>query len=127
MNCPACKNPMIAIELEKIEVDHCVSCGGAWLDSGELELLFGTSKQKNQLMESLRTSSTREKTKKNCPICLKEMEEVLYEKEEKILLDLCRHNHGIWFDKDELEKTVQLSGLDGNREVLQLLQDIFVK
>ena len=34
--CPACKKPMIALELEGIEIDHCLDCGGTWLDSGEI-------------------------------------------------------------------------------------------
>ncbi len=125
MNCPACKDPMIAIELQKIEVDHCVACGGVWLDSGELELLLGDSESKNQLFETFRSSGLRENTKKSCPICSKKMEEVHYKKDEDILLDLCRLNHGIWFDKGELEKVIRLNDLNGNSEVLKLLQEIF--
>ena len=34
--CPKCKEPMVVFELEGIEIDHCVSCGGTWLDAGEL-------------------------------------------------------------------------------------------
>ena len=40
MNCPACKNAMITLELADVEIDHCVGCGGIWLDAGELELLM---------------------------------------------------------------------------------------
>jgi Zn-finger nucleic acid-binding protein len=40
---------MIILELDKVEIDHCLLCGGIWLDEGELELLLeGTSeKDKN--------------------------------------------------------------------------------
>ncbi len=41
MNCPVCKEPMIVLELDEVEIDHCISCGGIWLDAGELELLIG--------------------------------------------------------------------------------------
>ena len=37
--CPACKKPMIALELEGIEIDHCLDCGGTWLDGGEIEAI----------------------------------------------------------------------------------------
>ncbi len=37
--CPACKKPMIALELEGIEIDHCLDCGGTWLDAGEIEAI----------------------------------------------------------------------------------------
>ena len=41
MRCPVCKEPMLIIEHEAVEVDCCAACGGIWLDAGELELLFG--------------------------------------------------------------------------------------
>ena len=31
---------MITLELEDVEIDHCLDCGGIWLDAGELELLL---------------------------------------------------------------------------------------
>ena len=40
MDCPVCKNAMITLELEEVEIDYCTDCGGIWLDSGELELLL---------------------------------------------------------------------------------------
>jgi len=33
---------MVVLELDRVEVDHCLVCGGLWLDAGELELLAGT-------------------------------------------------------------------------------------
>ena len=27
---------MITLELQEVEIDHCIECGGIWLDSGEL-------------------------------------------------------------------------------------------
>ena len=40
MNCPACHNAMITLELGEVEIDHCTDCGGIWLDSGELDALL---------------------------------------------------------------------------------------
>jgi hypothetical protein len=31
MDCPVCKNAMITLELQDVEVDHCTMCGGIWL------------------------------------------------------------------------------------------------
>ena len=45
MDCPVCKNAMIALELAEVEIDHCTDCGGIWLDAGELELLLGNPEQ----------------------------------------------------------------------------------
>lgn len=37
--CPNCRQPLIVVEYEGIELDHCTVCRGTWLDTGELELL----------------------------------------------------------------------------------------
>ena len=37
MDCPVCKSAMITMELTEVEIDHCLDCGGIWLDAGELE------------------------------------------------------------------------------------------
>ena len=39
--CPACHSPMHIEAMGKVEVDRCASCGGIFLDSGELALLRG--------------------------------------------------------------------------------------
>ena len=51
MNCPVCKEPMLVLELDKIEIDHCINCGGIWLDNGELELLLETKEERNRLKD----------------------------------------------------------------------------
>lgn len=38
-NCPACEAVMEKSIVQKIIVDKCPSCHGAWLDAGELDLL----------------------------------------------------------------------------------------
>ncbi len=50
MNCPVCKEPLIVLELEQIEVDYCTRCAGVWLDAGELELLLETDEDRNKLI-----------------------------------------------------------------------------
>jgi len=39
MLCPVCAKEMLVLEFELVEIDHCVECGGVWLDSGELGLI----------------------------------------------------------------------------------------
>ena len=51
MQCPVCKRPMISLELNEVEVDHCVACGGVWLDSGEMELLLDGAANRELLRE----------------------------------------------------------------------------
>ena len=40
MYCPVCKEPMIIVEHERIELDYCTTCFGVWFDAGELSLMM---------------------------------------------------------------------------------------
>lgn len=37
MCCPKCGMNLIEIDYENIKIDKCSSCGGIWLDAGEME------------------------------------------------------------------------------------------
>ena len=127
MNCPACKDPMIVLELEEVEIDHCLTCGGIWLDAGELELLLANSKERDDLLSSLALDkNTREKGRK-CPLCSRRMNKVLCGTERKVRIDKCGKNDGIWFDLGELEEIIKMGDFDKNNKVLNLLKDMFGK
>ena len=40
MKCLRCCKPMLVILKKGVEIDHCPSCHGIWLDKGELEKIF---------------------------------------------------------------------------------------
>jgi predicted amidophosphoribosyltransferase len=40
MKCPKCGMDLAEISLHGIKVDQCASCGGVFLDAGEIEQLF---------------------------------------------------------------------------------------
>ena len=127
MNCPACKTPMIVLELEEIEIDHCITCGGIWLDAGELELLLDDLNEKNNLISSFQIDNNTKEKSRICPICLKAMAKVRYGADKMVLIDKCRSNDGLWFDKNELQEAIKISGLDKNNKILTLLKDMFKK
>ena len=37
MRCPKCGMELAEIDYRKVKIDKCMSCGGVWLDTGELE------------------------------------------------------------------------------------------
>lgn len=115
MKCPVCKNPMIVVEHEKIELDYCVNCSGVWFDSGELELFLETMKlEKNSLSPGSLLSSPEAKTaeqKRKCPICGKKMKKANLGGEPQVLIDACAKGDGLWFDGGEVEQVIkQLAG-----------------
>ena len=73
MDCPVCKDAMITLERDEVEVDYCLSCSGIWLDAGELEMLLGDSSQAKTVLDSFKPDKSSEEKPRKCPICLKKM------------------------------------------------------
>ena len=40
MKCPRCETSLTVSERQGIEIDHCPSCRGVWLDRGELDKII---------------------------------------------------------------------------------------
>ena len=125
MICPVCENPMVVLELDQIEIDHCLICGGIWLDSGELELLLDTDEDRSRLREILIEEDSVKEKKYPCPICNKKMQKVYVGEERKILIDKCKRNHGLWLDRGELEEVIELSTQNREGKIIQLLTQMF--
>lgn len=126
MDCTVCQNPMIALELDDVEVDFCLSCGGIWLDGGELELLLGSGPKAAELLRSFRPASQIAEAMRQCPICDGMMEKVNAGPEEKpILIDRCVKGDGIWFDRGELQDVLNLGSFDDDGKVRDLLGSLF--
>ena len=127
MDCPACRESMVVLELDEVEIDYCTGCGGIWLDGGELELLLGDGVERDRLLSSLVVDKSSKEKKRRCPICLRKMEKVLCGQEKQVQIDKCRKNDGIWFDEGELEDVIGMAGFDEGNKVLGLLKDMFGK
>ena len=126
MDCPVCSVAMIVLEVEEVEIDYCTDCAGIWLDAGELELLLETPEQAKQVMDSFAPAHSDE-TPRKCPICLKKMEKVLVSTEggNPELIDRCKNEHGLWFDRGELAQILKMGQFDNDRRVQNLLGNLF--
>jgi len=126
MDCPVCNNAMITLELEDVEIDYCAGCGGIWLDAGELELLLKDASQAKELLESFEIDKqSREKARK-CPICFKKMYKVsVGQGDSRVLIDKCRKNDGLWFDKGELKDILTKAKLDKESKIQKILSKMF--
>jgi len=123
MKCPVCKEPTIVLELDEIEIDYCTSCGGIWLDAGELELLIEDEKDRELLLSSFQKDVEHPEKKYRCPICSKKMDKVHVGENKDVLLDKCPDNDGLWFDKGELKDVIQLASKDN--KIVELLNELF--
>lgn len=107
--CPACKKPMLILELDGVEVDHCPACLGAWLDAGELEALL--SSDENGAIASLTSAmQTAERLGKSrdrqCPRCRRKLE-ARRVRDADVTLDTCPRGDGLWLDHGELAALVR--------------------
>jgi Zn-finger nucleic acid-binding protein len=119
---------MVTLELADVEIDHCVACGGIWLDSGELELLMAAPERARQLLDSFHEDTAAVEQPRKCPICDKRMAKIVVGSSNPPLrIDQCRRSHGLWFDRGELEDILRRGRLDGESRILRLLADMFGK
>ncbi|KPK75151.1 MAG: hypothetical protein AMJ79_12415 [Phycisphaerae bacterium SM23_30] len=125
MDCPACKEAMIVLELEEVEIDYCPGCGGIWLDEGELELLLEEAAA--GFWATFQADHKTKEKSRRCPICSRKMAKVLGGGTEKIRVDKCKRDHGLWFDGGELEAVLAQAGGETDNRVLDLLKDMFAK
>jgi Zn-finger nucleic acid-binding protein len=126
MNCPACENAMVTLELADIEIDHCAHCGGIWLDKGELEFLMDSPQKARRLLDSFQEAPTASESPRRCPICEKKMTKIMVgTSKPPLLIDRCRRTDGIWLDKSELQEVLSRGEVDKDNRIWGLLADMF--
>jgi Zn-finger nucleic acid-binding protein len=125
MHCVVCKNPMVTLELDQVEIDYCPSCGGIWLDAGELEALLEDSAAAGRLLQATSALTRGETGPRRCPICRKRMHTATIPAPSPVELDCCPRRDGIWFDRGELEDVVRFIEGGDTGKVLQLLRRMF--
>ena len=122
MNCPACKNSMVILELNQVEIDYCTACKGIWLDRGELDLIFSTS-EKKEIAKLFSVKNNLDEIKRRCPNCKKKMDKVEFENT-GIIIDRCSDDHGVWFDSGEL-KSILKTAEEQNSRIINMLKEMF--
>ncbi len=106
--CPECGEPMIAYEFDGVEIDRCLSCGGTWLDSGEIEQICELGDvDSGPLTEAIEQAKGPTDPRRRCPRCARKMEQVRIGRETPVSLERCPLGDGLWFDRGELRGLVQ--------------------
>ena len=105
--CPVCREPLVALELRGVEIDYCPTCGGTWLDPGELEQithLAGVAP--DRLSRALRETRNLNPSARACPRCARRLREVSVGEHPAVRLDRCPRGHGLWFDRGEMKTVI---------------------
>lgn len=98
----------MAFELEGVELDRCVVCGGTWLDAGELEWITElASVRPGSLTEVLETARGDKHGKRACPRCGRKLQIVHVHPANPLEIDRCPHGHGLWLDAGEMEAFIR--------------------
>jgi len=111
MDCPGCKAPMLVVEYDDVELDHCARCGGTWFDHDELSLLLtdkgdeALAQLKADMIAALPDAATLEKPRR-CPRCRDRMRKVNIGPAQRVMVDVCPQGHGLWFDRGEVRELV---------------------
>ncbi|MCA9829588.1 MAG: zf-TFIIB domain-containing protein [Dehalococcoidia bacterium] len=99
MQCPRDGADLAVEHHYGIEVDHCPTCNGRWLDHHELDALEATVESTKGQRRAMVQYSNRD-SDINCPVCGKRMTAFNYRAYD-LELDTCREEHGYWLDSGE--------------------------
>jgi Zn-finger nucleic acid-binding protein len=121
MRCPDCKQAMLILEYEGVELDFCPACKGCWLDEGELEqIVDGREAALAQFDWQGGVKGAR-----RCPRCMAKMRVVTMPNEGPEL-DLCPAACGIWFDRGELRAAIRAHAPDRDTaQIIRTLTEMF--
>ena len=59
MHCPKCGQELIKESYGPVEIDHCPSCRGLWLDANELETIVASESKRGLFQSCLQVLSRR--------------------------------------------------------------------
>ncbi len=112
MNCPHDNTVLTVEHHDGIEVDHCSTCNGRWLDPHELDLLEATVPS-TEAERRATIQYAKRKSELKCPVCAKQMIAFNYRAYD-LEIDTCADEHGFWLDagengrvKDIIEERIQ--------------------
>ena len=99
LRCPRDNSALVETQIHGIEVDHCSTCNGRWLDHHELDDLEATRVS----AEGVRRATIRYADRQSdllCPVCQRQMSAFNYRGYD-LELDVCEEEHGFWLDAGE--------------------------
>jgi len=117
LQCPKCHQPLNGVDHEGVHIATCPSCGGDWLDAGELGAIVKARKGRFDQAECLKMAQAAKITgvklrtldrHLTCPSCGGTTHPVNYGDDSGIIIDKCGQCGGVWLDKGEIENIEEL-------------------
>ncbi len=99
MKCPRDETELMIEQHHGIEVDHCPTCNGRWLEHHELDQLEA-SVASNAANRFATIQYAKRASELACPVCGKPMTAFNY-RAYNLELDTCKEQHGFWLDAGE--------------------------
>lgn len=124
MLCPQCKQSLVIVECDHVELDVCFEGHGIWFDADELSQLFelaGAPERLEDLEDRLQHLKAHGGPKRRCPRCRSKMRHVEAPgPSEEVILDECPRGHGLWFDDGELHQVLSSEMEDGDEALVTI-------
>ena len=111
VNCPKCRGRMMRKAVGDVEVDHCASCGGVWLDVMEKERLLESGAAAKADLRSPAGVSRKPHEDKvlTCPRDKSRLIRMTDLKQHHIHFESCTVCGGLFFDAGELKDLSELT------------------
>ena len=125
MQCPKCHVLLNGVNYQGIHIETCPSCGGDWLDAGELGSIVEARKMRFNEQECLAAAQAAKITgvklrnldrHLTCPKCGGTTHPINYGDDTGMIIDKCAQCGGVWLERGELEKIQEL--VEGWRDEL---------
>ena len=99
LKCPRDQTELVQEFHDGIEVDHCPTCNGRWLDHHELDHLEATVVPDEDARRAT-VEYAKRPSELGCPVCQKPMRAFNY-RAYNLEIDTCHQEHGFWLDAGE--------------------------
>jgi Zn-finger nucleic acid-binding protein len=121
--CPRKCGALRPVRFGSIDMYHCETCNGLWVDTATLQRLVAERLKPSPMLGTGIPSPPAARIKLEnvqyapCPICQRLMNRVNFAHASGVIVDVCT-NHGTWFDADELRRVLEFitaGGLEAAR------------
>jgi Zn-finger nucleic acid-binding protein len=120
LQCPECNVVMHQLKIKGTPLQECQKCYGIWVDAVSFERICADRERQADLISAIPRprifpSPVRYRP---CPMCGELMNRFNFAHRSGVIIDKCK-DHGVWFDRDELQRVVDFlhaGGMDFARQ-----------